>query len=73
MRRVTACALGALLAGVLWIELPSAESCGSVGYSEDTVIQGDVRECVGALIYNHDNSFENGYCWQVLPVEQNRA
>jgi hypothetical protein len=42
-----------------------AADFASLGYREDTVIVGDGRdECIGTLIYNHDFSFENGYCWQ---------
>ena len=57
----------ALLA--LWVVsgLPStapASEVASLGYLEDTVIQSNGRECVGTLVYNHDYSFENGYCWQ---------
>jgi len=45
--------------------LSMAGDFSSLGYREDTVIQSDGRdECVGALVYNHDYSFENGYCWQ---------
>jgi len=42
-----------------------AEGFASLGYREDTVIQGDGSdECAGTLVHNHDYSFENGYCWQ---------
>ncbi len=42
-----------------------AGDAADLGYREDTVIQGDENpECAGVLTYNHDHSFENGYCWQ---------
>jgi len=59
--------LAALLAA--WIVWGSADAAlaadiGSLGYREDTVIIDDERdECVGTLVYHHDYSFENGYCW----------
>lgn len=43
-----------------------ADDFSSLGYREDTVIASDGRdECEGTLIYNHDYSFENAYCWQL--------
>jgi hypothetical protein len=53
-----------LLAGFVWIGFGRAENFASLGYREDTVIQSNGRECVGTLVYNHDFSFENCYCWQ---------
>ena len=57
----------ALLA--LWVvcgpaDTARAANVASLGYREDTVIRSDGRECVGTLVYNHDYSFENAYCWQ---------
>ncbi len=44
------------------------EGAVDCGYSEDTVIQSAGRyECTGARVYNHDDSFENGYCWEGAP------
>ena len=42
------------------------ENYAELGYSEDTVNTGDQSDqCVGVQVYNHDYSFENGYCWQL--------
>lgn len=50
-------------------ETASADSPRELGYRKDTVIQSAGRdECTGTLFYNHDNSFENGYCWQYTDV-----
>jgi hypothetical protein len=64
MRRVTACVLGVLIAGSVWIGFGRAENFASLGYREDTVIGSNERDCVGTLVCNHDYSFENAYCWQ---------
>ena len=46
-----------------------AEDFASLGYREDTVIENYARdECVGTLVYNHDSSYENAYCWQLEEV-----
>jgi hypothetical protein len=44
----------------------AADDQASLGYSDETVIIGpDPDACAnGVLIYDHDGSFENGYCWQ---------
>ena len=43
----------------------NAADFGELGFSKDTQIQEPGNdECVGTLFYNHDGSFENGYCWQ---------
>lgn len=55
-----------MLAVLALVGVASADSYSSLGYSEDTVIQGEMGDqCVGIPIYNHDMSFENGYCWQL--------
>ncbi|MBM3958041.1 MAG: hypothetical protein FJ313_08330 [Gemmatimonadetes bacterium] len=56
----------AVLLGVLTlVGVAGADNYAALGYSEDTVIQSDMGDqCVGVPIYNHDMSFENGYCWQ---------
>ncbi len=42
-----------------------AEDFASTGYSEKTVILPSSGEpCVAPLYVNHDQSFENGFCWQ---------
>ncbi len=44
----------------------NAENFSSTGYSDQTTITGPGPDACayGDLIYNHDGSFENGYCWQ---------
>ena len=55
-----------LLAVLALVGAASADNYASLGYSEDTITSGDQSDqCVGVLIYNHDYSFENGYCWQL--------
>lgn len=58
--------LATLFAVLALVGLANAANFGSVGYSDDTIIEGDQSDqCTGFLIYNHDFSFENGYCWQL--------
>jgi hypothetical protein len=55
-----------LLAVLALVGVAGADSFMTLGYSEDTVIEGDMGDqCVGIPVYNHDMSFENGYCWQI--------
>ncbi len=44
----------------------NAADFGSTGYSKETAIVGSGSdECTETLYYNHDGTFENGYCWQM--------
>jgi hypothetical protein len=56
-----------LIGVVLLAALPAgASNAVSLGYSEETTIvrpRTDAR-ATGALIYNHDGSFENGCIWR---------
>lgn len=55
-----------MLAVLALVGMASADNYGVLGYSEDTVMDSDMGDtCVGTLIYNHDYSCENGYCWQL--------
>jgi hypothetical protein len=67
--------ISAILLG-LWAAFGAARTAAAgdfsdLGYCEDTVIQSaGFDECAGTLLYNHDDSFENGYCWEgggILP------
>ncbi len=44
----------------------NAQNFSSTGYSDQTtIIEPEPDDCAGGhLSYNHDDSFENGYCWQ---------
>jgi hypothetical protein len=57
-----------VLVGAACTQPCRGDSFVSLGHREDTVIQAGSRECVGTLVYNHDYSFENGYCWQLEGV-----
>ena len=42
----------------------NAANFGSTGRAETTIINTGSDTCTQTLYYNHDNSFENGFCWQ---------
>jgi len=65
MRGSLSVMLTGVLGALVGAGLAVAGDFSSLGYREDTVIVDDGRdECVSALVYNHDYSFENAYCWQ---------
>ena len=68
MTRIAASALAVLCTAFLWCAIARADGSGSLGYREDTIIVNQGRDCLGALVYNHDFSFENAYCWQYEEV-----
>jgi hypothetical protein len=54
-----------LLAVLALVGAAGAADYSELGYSEDTIVISDQSDqCSGVMIYNHDFSFENGYCWQ---------
>ncbi len=54
-----------LLAAMVFAAWAGAGDFASTGYSEKTVIVPSSAEpCTRPLYFNHDNSFENGFCWQ---------
>lgn len=56
----------ALVICILAATIARADDFSSLGYREDTIIVDETGDdCVGTRIYNHDYSFENGYCWQL--------
>jgi hypothetical protein len=59
--------LAILIAAQLLAVMPSgASNAVSLGYSDETTVVGPGTDACasGALIYNHDGSFENGYAWE---------
>jgi hypothetical protein len=42
----------------------NAANFSSTGRAETTIIGTGSDQCTQTLYYNHDNSFENGCCWQ---------
>lgn len=69
MRQVAACSMAVIFAVLTWFDFCRAEDFASLGYREDTIIESGERQCAGALVYNHDFSFENAYCWQYDGVQ----
>jgi hypothetical protein len=59
-----------LIAVLLLSALPAgASNAVSLGYSDEgTVIGSSPDDCWGEQVYNHDESFENGYAWQYAGV-----
>jgi hypothetical protein len=54
-----------LLAILAVVAGANAANFGSTGYSKQTaIISPGSDDCTETLYYNHDNSFENGMCWQ---------
>jgi hypothetical protein len=59
--------LAILIGALLLAAMPvTASNAVSLGYSDETTITGPGTDACasGTLIYNHDESFENGYAWQ---------
>ncbi len=47
----------------------ASQDAVALGYREDTEIRhAQPDDCLGALTFNHDDSFENAYCWQIEGV-----
>jgi hypothetical protein len=55
--------MAGILVSLICTDMGRTDGFGSLGHREDTIIHDGARECSGALVYNHDFSFENGYCW----------
>jgi hypothetical protein len=54
-----------LLLSVLIVSISARADLGSTGYSDNTQIIGTGSDqCTFTLYYNHDGSFENGFCWE---------
>ncbi len=55
-----------LLAVLVLAAGANAADFTSTGYSKETTINVlGSDQCTATLYYNHDGSFENGYCWQM--------
>jgi len=51
-------------------ESAGAGNFSSLGFREDTVVREDgADQCMGARVYNHDQSFENGYAWDNMGTQ----
>ena len=62
MSRLLAAMITAII--VVCVATPPTAAQESIGYSEETHLLAPLQEdCSGTLFANHDDSFENGFCW----------
>ena len=56
----------ALALAMVWMTLPGTSGASefmSTGPGQTTILPNPGEDCFGIYTYNHDGTFENGYCW----------